>query len=96
MLDFLAQKNGVRLIGKAVTARRAPTVSFVVEGRHPVDVARQLAERNIGVGHGHCYAYRLIKALGLPIEHGVVRTSFVHYTQADEISQLIAELDEML
>jgi selenocysteine lyase/cysteine desulfurase len=95
-LDFLTQKSGVRLIGKAVTARRAPTVSFVVEGRQPHDVARQLAERNIGIGHGHCYAYRLIEALGLPVEHGVVRTSFVHYTQADEIERLIAALDEIL
>ena len=96
LLDFLVQKNGVRLIGKAVTKKRAPTVSFVAEKWTPLEVARQLAKRNIGIGHGHCYAYRLIEALGLPIEHGVVRTSFVHYTLVSEIERLTEALDEIL
>jgi cysteine desulfurase family protein (TIGR01976 family) len=96
LLDFIIHRKGVRLVGKAVTKRRAPTVSFVVDDQHPGEVAQRLAERNIGIGHGHCYAYRLIEALGLPIEHGVVRTSFVHYTSADEIRRLIGALDEIL
>jgi selenocysteine lyase/cysteine desulfurase len=96
LLDYLEQKKGVRLVGKAVTRRRAPTVSFVTDNHYPGEVALRLAERNIGIGHGHCYAYRLIEALGLPVEHGVVRTSFVHYTQADEIRRLIMALDEIL
>ncbi|MGD9022073.1 MAG: aminotransferase class V-fold PLP-dependent enzyme [Lysobacterales bacterium] len=96
LLDFLSQKEGVRLIGKTVTKKRAPTVSFVAEAWKPLEVARELAARNIGIGHGHCYAYRLIEALGLPIEHGVVRTSFVHYTSASEIERLIEALDEIL
>ena len=96
LLDFLAHRPGVRLIGKAVTKHRAPTVSFTVEDRDPADIAAQLARQRIGIGNGNCYAYRLMGALGIPAEQGVVRTSFVHYTRNDEVSRLIEALDKIL
>jgi cysteine desulfurase family protein (TIGR01976 family) len=96
LLDFLAQRDDVRLIGKAVTKMRAPTVAFLVNGRKPEDLAEQLAQQKIGVGNGHCYAYRLIEALGIPLEQGVVRTSFVHYTREEEVFHLIETLDKIL
>ncbi|MCW8925201.1 MAG: aminotransferase class V-fold PLP-dependent enzyme, partial [Xanthomonadales bacterium] len=96
LLDFLSQRKNVRLIGKNVTSKRAPTVSFTVDGRDPGAIARALAQRNIGIGNGHCYAYRLIDALGIPVERGVVRTSFVHYTRSEEIQRLCDALDEVL
>ncbi len=96
LLDFLSQRKNVSLIGKTVTKNRAPTVSFTVDGRDPGEIARALAQRNIGIGNGHCYAYRLIKALGIPQEMGVVRTSFVHYTRKDEVQRLCEALDEIL
>jgi len=95
LLDFLSQRRNVKLIGKSVTKNRAPTVSFVVNGRDPLDIALQLAQCNIGVGNGHCYAYRLIEALGIPLEQGVVRTSFVHYTREEEVQHLLEALDEI-
>jgi cysteine desulfurase family protein (TIGR01976 family) len=96
LLDFLSQRKNVRLIGKDQTKKRAPTVSFTVEGRDPQEVAKALAQRNIGIGNGHCYAYRLIEALGIPLERGVVRTSFVHYTRQEEVQRLLGALDEIL
>lgn len=96
LLDFLAQRKNVRLIGKAVTKNRAPTVSFTVDGHDPADIAQALAQRNIGIGNGHCYAYRLIDALDIPVEQGVVRTSFVHYTRREEVQRLCDALDEIL
>jgi len=96
LLGFLAQHPGVRLIGKAHTQNRAPTVSFTVDGREPATIAAHLAAQNIGVGTGHCYAYRLIEALGIPLDQGVVRTSFVHYTSAEEITRLIESLKTAL
>lgn len=96
LLDFLTQRKSVHLIGKAVTRHRAPTVSFTVEGRDPADIAAQLAQQKIGIGNGNCYAYRLMGALGIPAEQGVVRTSFVHYTREEEMSRLIGALDEIL
>ena len=47
-------------------------------------------------GHGHFYAARLIEALGLDVNTGVLRLSFVHYTSGEEIGQLIEALDRSL
>ena len=96
MLDFLAHQKDVHLIGKPVTKNRAPTVSFTVKDRDPADIAAQLAEQKIGTGNGNCYAYRLMGALGIPPERGVVRTSFVHYTREEDVSRLIGALEKIL
>ncbi|MGD8384041.1 MAG: aminotransferase class V-fold PLP-dependent enzyme [Lysobacterales bacterium] len=92
LLDMLASHPRVRLIGKDHTRDRAPTVSFTADGLEPAAVAARLARENIGIGCGHCYAYRLIQALGIAPEHGVLRTSFVHYTSAAEVNRLIDAL----
>jgi selenocysteine lyase/cysteine desulfurase len=59
-------------------------------------VARRLAERNLGVGAGNFYAYRLVKALDIEPSEGVVRVSFVHYTSQRDIERLIEELDAIV
>lgn len=96
LLDFLSHRQGVRLIGKTVTKNRAPTVSITVEGRNPVAIAAELASQNIGVGNGNCYAYRLMGALDIPPDEGVVRLSFVHYTRQEELNRLMGALDRIL
>lgn len=96
LLDFLSGQKTVRLVGKAVTKDRAPTVSFTVQGRGPAEIAALLATKKIGVANGNCYAYRLMPALGIPPEQGVVRLSFVHYTTQEEVTRLIGALDEIL
>ena len=96
LLDFLASKSNVTIIGKNSVAERAPTVSVVVEGRTPDELAAALAAQKIGVGNGNCYAYRLMQAVGIEPDQGVLRLSFVHYTNMDEIERLIAALDSIL
>jgi cysteine desulfurase family protein (TIGR01976 family) len=93
LLDFLAGHPRIRLIGRRIAAERAPTVAFTVTGQRPGDVARQLSEQKLGVGVGNFYAYRLVKALGLDPDEGVLRASFVHYTSRGEVERLIAALD---
>jgi cysteine desulfurase family protein (TIGR01976 family) len=96
LLDFLAHRPGVRIIGKATTENRAPTIALTVNDRDPADIAAELARRKIGIGNGNCYAYRLMQALDIPPEQGVVRLSFVHYTSNDELTGLIEALDSIL
>jgi cysteine desulfurase family protein (TIGR01976 family) len=96
LLDFLAAHPRVRMIGKTTATTRAPTVSFTVEGYRSTDLASRLTEFDLGVGVGHFYAYRLIEALGIDLEDGAVRASFVHYTTSDEVDRLIEALDELL
>jgi len=45
---------------------------------------------------GGFYAGRVLEAMGIPLDPGVLRMSFVHYTSAAEIDQLIAALDATL
>lgn len=96
LLDYLSGKPGVTIIGKTQASKRAPTVSIVVEGRDPEELAAALAAKKIGVGNGNCYAYRLMQAVGIEPDQGVLRLSFVHYTSDAEIDRLIKELDLIL
>ena len=98
LLDFLAAKPGVRLIGNPSADRyiRAPTVAFAVEGRDAGEIARAVASHQVAIGAGDFYAARCIEALGLADRGGVVRASMVHYNTADEVQRLIRALDEAM
>ena len=50
----------------------------------------------IGIRFGDFYAKRLIEALGLAAQGGVVRVSIAHYNTAHEIDRLIGHLDEVI
>lgn len=96
LLDWLAQRDDVRIIGPADAEVRAPTVSLVPLRRAPSEVVAGLVGRRIMAGNGDFYAVRPLEALGVPIPEGVVRVSFLHYTSADEIDRLVGALDESL
>jgi cysteine desulfurase family protein (TIGR01976 family) len=94
-LEYLAGRSDIRLIGRdsSDAARRAPTFSITVAGREPGEIAVQLAERDICVGHGHFYGYRCVDALGIDPAKGVLRFSMVHYNTLEEVDKLTAALD---
>jgi cysteine desulfurase family protein (TIGR01976 family) len=96
LLDFLSGHPGVRLIGRDQAAERAPTVAFLAQGHASKDLARRLSEFKLGVGSGNFYAYRLLKALGIDTDDGVVRASFLHYTSEEEVGRLIGALKTLL
>lgn len=95
LLDYLAARNDLRLIGPRAAALRAPTVAVVLD-RAAAPVARALAAHGINCGGGDFYAVRPLTAMGVDLEQGVLRMSFVHYTSPDEVSRLIAALDQVL
>ena len=96
LLDFFSNHPKTTIVGKSTVENRAPTVSFTVSDQSSMSFASKLGAKNIGVGVGHCYAYRLIEALGIDIDDGVVRTSLVHYTSEEEVARLIQTLDHLL
>ena len=97
LLDFLRSRRGVRVIGRDVAdARRAPTVSFVVEGRDSSSIPPRLDRERVAVRYGHFYAHRAVEALGLHACNGVIRVSMVHYNTRAEVGRLIAALDRAL
>ena len=96
LLDFLADRQEVRLIGKTRAASRAPTVSFSSKRLSSKQITANLVQKNLGLSSGDFYAYRLVEALGYDNEDGVVRASFVHYTSPAEVTRLIEALDQVL
>jgi selenocysteine lyase/cysteine desulfurase len=95
VLAYLEGRSDIRLIGRATSdsRRRAATFSVTLAGHDPADIASQLAERGICVGHGHFYGYRCVDALGIDPAQGVLRFSLVHYNTIDEVDRLTAALD---
>ncbi len=95
LLDYLAGRNDVRLIGPRDAARRAPTVAVELAGAaEPVSEA--LGRQGIACWAGDFYAVRPLAALGIDLDKGVLRMSSVHYTTAAEVTRLIAALDRVL
>ncbi len=95
LLDFLRGRNAVRLIGPSDPEHRAPTISLATSQPGGV-LAKRLAQHGIMAGGGHFYAYRLLEALGIEPNAGVLRLSFVHYTTPEEIDRLIQALEAEL
>ena len=95
LLEFLRGRNDVRLLGPAEPDFRAPTIAMVHD-RPGEELARDLVEHRIMCDGGTFYANRLVEALGVGPEHGVLRVSFLHYTAPEEVDRLIEALDAVL
>jgi selenocysteine lyase/cysteine desulfurase len=95
LLDYLAGRNDVRLLGPRDAGRRAPTVAVDL-GRAAEPVSEDLGRQGIACWAGDFYAPRPLQALGVDLEKGVLRMSAVHYTSADEVARLIGVLDRAL
>lgn len=96
LLDGLQAIAGSRILGigdSAAIDRRVATVSFVVEGHAPGDIARALARDGIQVWSGHNYAVEFYRRLGLLDRGGAVRIGPVHYNTAEEIERTLVALD---
>ncbi|WP_155889324.1 aminotransferase class V-fold PLP-dependent enzyme [Cucumibacter marinus] len=92
LLNYLTDRNDIRLVGPAEPESRAPTISVIAD-RPGGEIAKGLAQHGIMASGGHFYAVRLMEAMGIDPDHGVLRLSFLHYTEPEEIERLIAALE---
>jgi cysteine desulfurase family protein (TIGR01976 family) len=92
-LGGLASIPAVRLLG--APRRRTSTISFVVEGHHPNDVAKLLSESGIAVWAGDNYAYELMHRFGLGDRGGAIRASIVLYNSRDDVDRLVSAVAEL-
>ena len=95
LLDYVDAKNSIRLLGPSDASKRAPTVALDL-GVNSFEVAKKLSELNVLAGGDDFYAVRLLEALGVDMDHGALRLSFVHYTKEEEVKAVIQALDEVL
>ena len=85
-LEALRSIDGVRIIGPADNLDRGPTISFVLDGVHPHDVAQLLDEHGVAVRAGHHCARPVCVRYGIP---ATTRASFGVYTTTAEIDALV-------
>jgi cysteine desulfurase family protein (TIGR01976 family) len=99
LIDGLEAIPGVTVQGitsAEAQDRRVPTVSFTHVSAQPAAIAEALAKRNIFVWSGHNYAVEPAKLLGIYDRGGAVRIGPVHYNSADEISEVLNALTDIL
>jgi selenocysteine lyase/cysteine desulfurase len=96
--SFLKSKPGVRIVGRKPSSdgRIAPVIAFHVPGKSSAEIAARLNASQIAIGNSDFWAARLIKALGLTAEDGVVRIGLAHYNDDRDVERLIAALDKAL
>ena len=95
LLDHLGSKNSARVLGPRQAVDRAPTVA--IETRHNGrDLAAKLTAYGVMAGGGDFYAGRALQGMGVDLDKGVLRLSFVHYTDQADMDRLMTALDEIL
>lgn len=95
VLDYLRDKNSVRLLGPTDAEVKAPTIAMLAQ-KSGAELAQDLAPLGVNAGGGDFYGVRCLQGMGIDPGHGVLRVSFVHYTSVEEVDKLIAALDQVL
>lgn len=98
LLSWLNARNDCRVIGRSDNrnSTRVPTIAFKVEGRNAGDIARRMDDFNIAIRFGDFHSRRLVEALGLQDDGGVVRVSMVHYNTVEQVDRLTTALAQIL
>ena len=92
LMDWLSNQNDFQIIGPRTADDRAPTVSVITRNFPAPEAAQILANHRIMAGAGFFYGARPLRSMGIPLDPGVLRLSFVHYTSKSDIDQLISAL----
>ena len=95
LLDYLAARNDLRLLGPRRAEDRAPTVAVAFD-RAAEPISEALGREGIACWAGDFYAVRPLEAMGVDLGRGVLRMSLAHYTSAEDVARLIAALDRVL
>jgi selenocysteine lyase/cysteine desulfurase len=95
LLEFLAARNDLRLIGPRRAEDRAPTVAVALD-REAEPVSEALGREGIACWAGDFYAVRPLEAMGVDLGRGVLRMSLAHYTSADDVARLMSALERVL
>jgi cysteine desulfurase family protein (TIGR01976 family) len=97
-MQWAVAQSNLRILGltSADRSRRVPTISFTVKGVDSQDIARHLAQHQLGIRAGTFYALALGEAFDFARHNGVVRVSMVHTNTLEEVDRLTKHLDEVV
>ena len=92
LLDYLRSRQDVQILGLDHKEGRVPTISILPLTKSIEEVYAALTKHQLMLGTGDFYAARPLMDMGIPLDPGVLRMSFLHYTSKEEIDQLIQGL----
>ena len=97
LLEYLNSRNDIKLMGKKKieNKNRAPTIAFTFVNQSSKKISDQLVKNGIATRNDNFYAWRCLKALGIDVDDGVVRTSMVHYNTHEDVEKLISVLKKI-
>jgi selenocysteine lyase/cysteine desulfurase len=86
----------VHIYGRNSVEGREANIALTSDKNSSAAMSKALAEKDIAAGHGHFYALRLLEKAGVKdTEDGVLRISFSHYNNADDVDRVITVLRSM-
>ena len=85
-----------RIFGKDTIQGREANVALISENHTSARLSTLMGKKGIATKHGHFYAYRILKKMGLNPDDGVLRLSFAHYNTMNETTRLIDALTDIL
>ena len=85
-----------RIFGKSTMQGREANVALISENHTSARLSTLVGKKGIATKHGHFYAYRVIKKMGLDPDDGVLRLSFAHYNTMNETVRLMDALTDIL
>ena len=85
-----------RIFGKSTMQGREANVALISENHTSAQLSTLVGKKGIATKHGHFYAYRVIKKMGLDPDDGVLRLSFAHYNTMNETVRLMDALTDIL
>lgn len=96
LLEFLRSREDIKILGLDRTDGRVPTISILPLKKDVQAVYATLTKHKLMLGIGDFYGVRPLMDMGIPLDPGVIRMSFLHYTSSEEIEQLIEGLQDAL
>lgn len=96
LLAFLRTRKDLLIIGTTTSENRAPIISILPLNKNLDEVYKKLTAHQLMLGKGTFYAVRPFIDMNIPLDPGVIRISFLHYTSLEEIEQLISGLENAL
>ena len=85
----------IQIIGRNTTEGREANIALTSATCSSADMSKHLADKHVAAGHGHFYAMRLLEKAGIKdTEDGVLRISFSHYNNRDDVERVVAALKE--
>lgn len=92
LLDGLARRPWVRVVGPTDIAHRGGAVAFVVDGVHAHDVGQILDDSGVAVRVGHHCAWPLHRRFGVA---ATARVTLAVHTTPEEVETFFAALDRI-